>query len=203
MAEIIEFETTRLRLRQWRAADREPFADLNADPRVMEFFPTTLDRAASNNLADRCEALIAEKGWGPWVVETKANNQFIGFVGLNIPNRDLPFSPCIEILWRLAFRHWGLGFASEAAKGVLQVGFERLHLSEIVSFTPVHNLRSRAVMERIGMQDAKEVFEHPRVPADSSLCVHCLYRLSQERWRHLPQSLPVNLSRANFAPTAG
>jgi RimJ/RimL family protein N-acetyltransferase len=105
MAEIIEFETDRLRLRQWLATDREPFAALNADPRVMEFFPATLDRATSDAMANYCEALIAERGWGFWAAEVKGSGQFIGFVGLHTPSSELPFSPCVEIGWRLAFKH--------------------------------------------------------------------------------------------------
>jgi RimJ/RimL family protein N-acetyltransferase len=148
----------------------------------MEFFPATLDHAASNALADRCEAFIAERVWGPWAAEIKRSNQFIGFVGLHVPAPELPFSPCVEIAWRLAFQHWGKGFASEAARGALRVGFELLNLSEIVSFTTVLNLRSRAVMERLGMQETKDVFEHPDVPAGNPLRLHCLYRLSREQW---------------------
>ena len=105
MAEIIEFETDRLRLRQWLATDREPFAALNADPRVMEFFPATLDRATSDAMADYCEALIAKRGWGFWAAEVKGSGQFIGFVGLHTPSSELPCSPCVEIGWRLAFKH--------------------------------------------------------------------------------------------------
>ncbi len=152
MAELIEFDTGRLRLRQWRAADRMPFAALNADPRVMEFFPAPLDHIESDTMADRCQSLITERGWGFWAVEIKKTREFIGFVGLHTPDPDLPFSPCVEIGWRLAFCYWGKGFATEAARGALRVGFESLGLPEIVSFTAVGNLRSRAVMERLGMR---------------------------------------------------
>lgn len=182
MAELIEFNTDRLRLRQWCVADREPFAALNADPKVMEFFPAPLDRAASDAMADRCQSLIAERGWGFWAVESKHSNEFIGFVGLHIPSAELPFSPCVEIGWRLDFQHWGKGFATEAARGALRVGFELLNLSEIVSFATVRNDKSRAVMERLGMREAA-AFEHPSVPAGSALRQHCLYRLSREHWR--------------------
>jgi RimJ/RimL family protein N-acetyltransferase len=103
-------------------------------------------------------------------------------VGLHVPAPELPFSPCVEIAWRLAFPHWGKGFASEAARGALHVGFELLSLPEIVSFTTVLNLRSRAVMGRLGMQDTKDVFEHPHVAAGNPLRLHCLYRLSREQW---------------------
>lgn len=183
MAELIEFNTDRLHLRQWCVADREPFAALNADTKVMEFFPTPLDRAASDAMADRCQALIAERGWGFWAVELKHANEFIGFVGLHIPSAELPFSPCVEVGWRLAFQYWGKGFAIEAARGALRVGFELLSLPEIVSFAAVRNVRSRAVMERLGMLEATATFEHPSVPEGSALRQHCLYRLSREHWR--------------------
>jgi RimJ/RimL family protein N-acetyltransferase len=181
MAELIEFNTKRLRLRQWRAADREPFAALNADPKVMEFFPGPLDRAASDSIAARCQSLIAERGWGFWAVELIQTCELIGFVGLHIPVPELPFSPCVEVGWRLSHQHWGQGFATEAARGVLWVGFELLDLSEIVAFTAVGNARSRAVMERLGMREAG-TFEHPQVPVSSGLRQHSLYRLSREQW---------------------
>jgi RimJ/RimL family protein N-acetyltransferase len=178
MAELIEFETERLRLRQWRASDREPFAALNADPRVMEFFPSLLTRAESDAMADRCESIIQERGWGLWAAESKDIGEFIGFIGLHTPSDLLPFSPCVEIGWRLAFEHWGKGLASEAANGALRVAFESLGLEEIVSFTAVGNCRSRAVMERLGMRESG-TFDHPQVPKDSSLRLHSLYRLSR------------------------
>jgi len=183
MSQIIEFETDRLRLRQWLPADREPFAALNADPNVMEFFPAILDRAASDAIADRCESLIAERGWGFWAAEEKESGQFIGFVGLHTPSPELPFSPCVEIGWRLATRYWNKGFATEAARGALRVGFELLRLKEIVSFTAVRNLRSRAVMEKLGMAEAPGTFEHPHLAEGHALRLHCLYRLSREQWQ--------------------
>lgn len=182
MTEIIEFDTERLRLRQWCVADREPFAALNADPNVMEFFPAPLNRAESDAMADRCQALIAERGWGFWAAEAKNTQEFIGFVGLHIPGPELPFSPCVEVGWRLAAKHWGKGFATEAARGALRIGFERLWLPEIVAFTSVDNIRSRAVMERLGMSEASETFEHPAIPVANALRQHCLYRLSRGQW---------------------
>jgi RimJ/RimL family protein N-acetyltransferase len=181
MAELIEFETERLHLRQWIESDREPFARLNADPRVMEFFPSILDRAASDAMIDRIQTKIIEKGWGFWAVESKQDKQFIGFVGLEIPKADLPFSPCVEIGWRLAFEYWGKGYATEAAKAALKVGFYRLNLPEIVSFTAINNHRSSAVMERLGMIQT-ETFEHPSLTVGHPLREHCLYRLSREKW---------------------
>jgi len=185
MVQTIQLNTNRLCLRQWREEDREPFASLNADPQVMEFFPSVLSRADSDALMDRCQSLITEQGWGFWAVETRDTNEFVGFVGLNIPAYELPFSPYVEIGWRLARPDWGKGYATEAAKGALQIGFEQLEFPEIVSYTPVTNLRSRAVMERLGMRDTGETFEHPKVAGDSPLRLHCLYRLSRSRWKQI------------------
>jgi RimJ/RimL family protein N-acetyltransferase len=178
----IEFDTERLRLRQWRPSDLEPFAALNADPRVMAFFPSTLEREASDAAVQRWQAQIAERGWGLWAAELLGTGEFIGFVGLQVPIAPLPFSPCVEVGWRLARAYWGKGYATEGARGVLAQGFERLQLPEIVSFTAVGNLKSRAVMERLGMQAAEGSFEHPSVPEGSPLREHCLYRLTRERW---------------------
>lgn len=182
MAELIEFDTERLRLRQWQPSDREPFATINADPKVMAFFPSILDRTASDELADRCEALIDERGWGFWAVENKDESRFIGYVGLHVPSADLPFSPCVEVGWRLAADSWGKGYATEAASGALNVGFNQLGLPEIVSFSAIGNDRSRAVMERLGMRKSAITFEHPALPENSDLRQHCLYRLLREQW---------------------
>ncbi|MEJ2416829.1 MAG: GNAT family N-acetyltransferase [Exilibacterium sp.] len=182
MAELIEIDTDRLRLRQWCSADREPFATLNANPRVMEFFPALLSRAESDAIADRCQSLIAERGWGLWVVELRNTGGFIGFVGLHTP-AYLPFSPCVEVGWRLDAKYWGQGYATEAARAAVRVGFEQLALTDIVSFTAVGNIRSRAVMEKLGMRNTGETFEHPNIPVGDALCEHCLYRLSREQWQ--------------------
>jgi RimJ/RimL family protein N-acetyltransferase len=180
LIDAVEIETQRLRLRQWRRADYEPFADLNADPRVMEFFPAALTRIESDALATRCADLIRENGWGPWAVELRASGVFIGCVGLHTPSEQLPFSPCVEVLWRLATEHWGQGLASEAARAACGFGVRSLKLKEIVSFTVVGNHRSRRVMERLGMQLAG-TFEHPVLPARHPLRLHYLYRLQGHR----------------------
>lgn len=181
-AVLIEFDTDRLRLRQWRASDRAPFATLNTDPCVMRYFPAPLTRAGSDAMADRCQELIAQQGWGLWAVQRRDLGEFIGFVGLHVPRPELPCSPCIEIGWRLSARHWGQGFATEAARGALRVGFELLHLDEIVSFTAQGNDRSRAVMGRLRMLEDRHTFEHPSVPRHTGLRTHCLYRLSRGRY---------------------
>ena len=187
MPKLIEFDTERLALHQWRPSDRQPFAALTADPIVMEYFPSILDRAASDALADRCESHIAINGWGLWATELCATGEFIGYVGLSSPRPELPFTPAVEIGWRLAAQHWGQGFATEAARGTLRVAYELLELPEIVSFTSVGNLRSRAVMERLGMKEI-ETFDHPNIPVGNSLRRHCLYRLSSDEWKNQSQA---------------
>ncbi len=182
MNKITSLETDRLLLRQWCATDQEPFAKLNADHKVMEFFPSTLSQAESDAFADRLQTLIEKQGWDLWAVEVKNTQQFIGYVGLHVPTVDLPFNPCVEIGWRLAYEHWGKGYAPEAAQVVLQFGFESLNLAEIVSFTALNNFRSQRVMEKIGMQQDLETFQNPGVSVDSPLREHCLYRLSQSNW---------------------
>jgi RimJ/RimL family protein N-acetyltransferase len=178
-----ELETARLKLRQWQISDLEPFAKMNADPRVMEFFPALLSRAESDAMAERIRSLIAQRGFGFWAAELKESGEFIGFVGLHIPTAALPFSPCVEIGWRLGLPFWGQGYATEAAREVLRFGFTELSLPEIVSFTALGNRRSQAVMRRLNMQPQPETFQHPDIPAGHSLREHCWYRLSREEWR--------------------
>lgn len=167
----------RLRLRRWRDEDREAFAALNADPRVMEFFPNRLSRLESDAMVDRIEAHFSERGFGLWAVEVRDGAPFIGFTGLAVPRFTARFTPCVEIGWRLALEHWGRGYASEAARLALDYGFGPAGLSEIVSFTAATNLRSRAVMERLGMRrDSADDFDHPSLPHGHALRRHVLYR---------------------------
>jgi len=177
-----ELRTARLRLRQWRDSDREPFAAMNADPVVMEFFVSPLTRAASDASIDAWQSQFAQRGWSNWAVEALDSEAFIGFVGLTIPVRVLPFSPCVEIGWRLARRHWGNGYVTEAAREVLRAGFQVLGLDEILSFTTVLNRRSSAVMQRIGMH-RHEDFDYPAFPDGHPFRRHCLYRLTREQWQ--------------------
>ena len=188
-AVIIEVDTPRLRLRQWREPDREPFAALNADPAVMEFFLSVQSRESSDASIDAWQSQLASRGWSNWALELRASGELLGFTGLSVPRRVLPFSPCVEIGWRLARRHWGQGYATEAARAALKIGFARLDLPEIVSFTTVGNRRSRAVMERIGLRDTRQDFEYPGFPEGHPLRRHCLYRLTREEWaKAAPQS---------------
>lgn len=174
---VPELKTERLTLRAWRPEDRAPFARLNADPTVMEFFPSPLARAESDALAERLDRELREHGFGRWVVEAPGG-AFAGFVGLAPVPFEAPFTPAVEVAWRLSAEHWGHGYATEAARAALGFGFERLGLDELVSFTVPANERSRRVMEKLGMRrDPAEDFDHPKLPEGHALRRHVLYRL--------------------------
>jgi ribosomal-protein-alanine N-acetyltransferase len=174
-------KTPRLLLRPWKNDDLPAFAAMNADPRVMEFLPKVLTTAESDAFAARIREHFETRGFGFWPVEVVGVADFVGFVGLSIPAYQAHFTPCVEIGWRLAHDHWGKGYATEAAKAVLDYGFTDLQLDEIVSFTVPENHRSRRVMERLGMTHLPaDDFDHPSLPEGHRLRRHVLYRLSRE-----------------------
>lgn len=169
-----EIATPRLQLRQLRDEDTEPFAAMNADVRVMEFFPRLWSREESKAALVRIEEGFQDRGFGIYAVDVQ--NAFAGILGLSVPSFDAHFTPCVEILWRLAPQFWGRGYASEAAEAVLNMASQKLAIAEVVAFTVVDNLRSIRVMERLGMQrDPTGDFDHPAV-AEPRLKRHLLYR---------------------------
>jgi RimJ/RimL family protein N-acetyltransferase len=174
---MIAIETERLLLRTWQQADHEPFAQVNADPRVMEFFPACLSREESDALADRIEEHFQQRGFGLYAAELRSERRFIGFLGLYVPLFQAHFTPCVEIGWRLSAAHWGQGLATEGARAVVRHAFDSLNLGSLVSFTVPANIRSIRVMEKIGMhRDPAEDFDHPRLPEGHPLRRHVLYR---------------------------
>ena len=178
-----DLETSRLRLRRWKPSDAEPFAALNADPRVAEFLHV-MTRAESDALIGRIEAGFEKRGYGLWALEVPGVTEFAGFVGLSVPRFETHFTPCVEIGWRLAFEHWGKGYATEAARAALAFGFERPEIDEIVAFTVPANVRSRRVMEKIGMTlDPAGDFDHPLVEESDPMRRHVLYRVRRETVR--------------------
>jgi RimJ/RimL family protein N-acetyltransferase len=167
----------RVVLRPWHDEDRAPFAAMSADARVMEFFPALLSRAESDAVVDNIQAHFARHGFGVWAIEVP-DAPFIGFTGLAVPRFTAAFTPCVEIAWRLAPAHWGKGYATEAARLALRHGFETLGLAEIVAMAVEANVRSRAVMERLGMShDPVDDFDHPSLRDGHPLRRHVLYRL--------------------------
>lgn len=180
-------QTDRLVLRRWKDSDREPFYQLNSDPRVMEFYPKCLTREESDALIRRIDGHFERHNFGLYAVELREEPGFIGYIGLAHVEFQTSFTPCAEIGWRLAAAHWGKGLATEGARAAARYGFESLGLDEIVSFTVPANLRSRRVMDKIGMAYSGE-FDHPNLPEDHPLRRHVLYRLSEKTapWRRTP-----------------
>jgi RimJ/RimL family protein N-acetyltransferase len=184
---IPRLATDRLLLREWRDEDRDPFAAVNADARVMEHFPAALSRVESDGLVDRIVAHWRDDGHGLWAVERTSDGAFLGFTGLAAPTGTPGMPPFVEVGWRFAVEAWGHGYATEAARAAVDWGFDVLALYEIASWTTVANLKSRAVMERIGMtHDPADDFDHPRIPVGHPQRRHVMYRLRR------PDSIPAD-----------
>ena len=173
-----DLRTERLLLRQWREQDREPFAAMCADARVMKYFPSTLTREESDALVDRIEETFARRGFGLWAVEIPGVAPFAGFIGLTVPRFEAHFTPCVEIGWRLAGEFWNRGYATEGAKAALAFGWDVLQLDEIVALAVPSNGASLRVMEKLGMtRSPADDFDHPRLPEGHPLKRHVLYRI--------------------------
>ncbi|MEU6710627.1 GNAT family N-acetyltransferase [Nonomuraea sp. NPDC046802] len=171
-------ETKRLIMRRWLDADRAPFASMNADPEVMEHFPSLLSREQSDAMVDRIERDFDTYGYGLWALEERESGRFIGFTGLVLQSFDAPLLPAVEIGWRLTRPAWGHGYATEAAREAVRYAFDEAGLDEIVSMTAERNTRSRAVMERLGMTYAAG-FDHPLVARLTPLSRHVIYQLKR------------------------
>lgn len=173
-------QTNRLIIRTWEERDLNTLYQINQDPRVMEFFPHLPDWKETQQLFDKINEHQAIHGYSLYATERKDSGEMIGFVGLLTADFPAHFTPATEIGWRLGCKHWGQGFATEAASAILEYAFVQLKLSEIVSFTAEINLRSRRVMEKIGLHhDPKDDFDHPKLAKTSPLLRHVLYRLQK------------------------
>ena len=176
--------TPRLVLRSWRDEDEAPMLAMSTDPEVMRHFPQVMTPEEVSAFVVRQRSLLAAGEPGLYAVERRDDASFIGFVGLATQTFEAPFTPCVEVGWRLVSEAWGRGFATEAAHAALRHGFEDLGLRDIASMTAVGNERSIAVMRRLGMhRDPADDFVHPRVPAGDDLRHHVLYRLRVDEWR--------------------
>lgn len=178
-----EIRTSRLLMRRWQRRDRSPFADINADPEVMQYFPSSLTRQESDDLVDRIEEHFVEHGYGLWALEVQG--RLLGFTGLSWATWEADFTPAVEVGWRLARTAWGRGYASEAASAALSRGFQ--DVDSVVSFTAMSNEPSRRVMERIGLRHVYD-FDHPGLSDQHPLQRHVLYRADRVTWR-LPPGL--------------
>jgi len=178
MAEPPTIETARLRLRPWRPADVDPWADMRADPRVGEFLGGPKPREESIAMVARLAAKLASDGYGWWVAEVRDTGAFAGSIILQDIPFEAPFAPALEVGWHLAFEHWKNGYASEGGRALIDYAFGPLDRDRVVAITAVSNVRSQRVMERIGMvREPDGDFEHPNVPAGSPIRPHVLYTI--------------------------
>ncbi len=173
---MVYFETQRLVFRDWKEQDLIEFRTMNKDARVMKYFTKTLTEEETDGFYNKIQAEFRNCGYGLYAVETKQNNDFIGFVGFHWADFDSPFTPCIEIGWRFKYEAWGNGFATEGAKACLKYGSETLKLNKIYSFTSKINVQSENIMKKIGMVKEME-FEHPNIIEGSPLKKHVLYAI--------------------------
>ncbi len=178
---MIILETNRLILRTFEERDIDPMSLINQDPMVCEFLPAISNRESTEKLIRFFIKHQDDHGFSPYAVELKSTCEMIGWCGLMIPSFDAHFMPAVETGWRLASQQWNKGYATEAAKTVLQYAFEQLKLNEVVSFTTVENIRSRRVMEKIGLHhNPEDDFDHPKLEKTHPLCRHVLYRISKD-----------------------
>jgi ribosomal-protein-alanine N-acetyltransferase len=156
---------------------------MNSDPEVMRFFPRMLDFEQTKSMVESIESKFDIDDFGLWAIEIKETGEFIGFTGLNRPNFQAHFMPCVEVGWRIARSHWGRGYAPEAAVKAMEDGFNRVGLSEIVSFTAAINRKSIRVMEKLEMKTcSEENFLHPVIPDGNPLQLHVLYKAERSAW---------------------
>lgn len=142
--------TPRLRLRGWRDADREPFADMHSHPEVMHDYGGILTRASSDEKFDRYKDTLEQVGYSRWAIES-SDGLFLGYTGLMPVTAPHPLGPHVDIGWRLVRSAWGRGYATEAAGAALEDAFARVGLSEVIAYTSPDNIRSQAVMKRLGL----------------------------------------------------
>ena len=180
MKNIIELETENLILRQWKSSDFLAYATLTSNKKVMRYFPQVLTKEQSDIAAAKFMSLIEKRGWGFWAVEEKSSETFIGYAGLHAPKTQFPFSPCVEIGWRMEEKYWKKGYVAESGKAILKCAFETLNLNEIVYFSSLQNRRAEAIMKELGMRKEEKNFEHPFVENTHHLSEHYLYKLNKQ-----------------------
>lgn len=177
---MIELKTKKLILRQWQESDFPFYAKLTADREIMKFFPRTLSLEESTFTAKKFMKLIANRSWGFWAVEEKSSGKFIGYAGLHAPQTQFPFSPCVEIAWRMPEKYWENGYALEAGKEILTCAFKTIGLEKVLYFSSIHNVKAEEIVKELGMLKQEENFYHPFVERGHKLSEHYLYEIKKQ-----------------------
>jgi len=181
MQKITELETKQFYLRQWREEDFIPYEALTSNSDIMKFFPKTLTPQESKKAALKFQNLLSTRGWGFWAVEEKKSGKFIGYAGLHSPSTSFPFSPCVEIAWRMESKYWNNGTVLELGKSILTHALEVLKLEKVVYFSSIHNRQAKTVMEALGMVNQHKNFHHPFVSTEHHLSEHYLFQIKNRR----------------------
>jgi RimJ/RimL family protein N-acetyltransferase len=177
-------ETDRLILRRWRQADLDPYAAMMADPAVTDWLGGGQTPDKVRTVLARREAVFDKLGFGIWAVERREDGAFLGAVGLDPTGDDMPFAPAVEAAWRLVRQAWGFGYATEAARAAINDGFDRCDLTEILAVTAQINLKSQAVMRRLGFAPRPwRDFDHPDIAPSDPLRQHVVYAMRADAWR--------------------
>lgn len=176
---MIQLKTEHLILRQWKKEDLFHYSNLTSNKVVMQYFPKTLTKEQSDLAAMKFMGLLKEKSWGFWAVEEKLSGNFIGYAGLHEPKTKFPFSPCVEIAWRMEDKYWHNGYVLELGMRILDFAFEEIKLDEVVYFSSIHNIKAENIMQQLGMIKEKEIFHHPFVDKEDRLSEHYLYKIKK------------------------
>jgi RimJ/RimL family protein N-acetyltransferase len=188
---VVIVETQRLILGTWLPSDRDLFREINADPKVMEFFPFRRSYEEADTFLARLNGMLKEDGLGFYAIVLKETQEPMGFCGLSRPNLPGVFpEQTVEIGWRLATRFWSNGYATEASSGILDWAFDAKNLDAVVSFAVEANQRSTGVMRRLGLHRIRDLdFDHPRVPdTHPHLKRHVVYAVTRDDWKRQKES---------------
>ena len=189
---LLPSPTDRLILRCWQDEDFPAFARMNADSRVMEYFPAPLSLPESAAFFDRIRREFETERFGLYALERRTDGELLGYTGLHRVTFDGPLYGRVEIGWRLRPEMWGNGYATEAARSCLRYA-SLSKMESIISFTALSNLRSQRVMQRLGMTRLQE-FEHPALPTGHPLRRHVLYMIRTSGYAETePETRPENL----------
>ncbi|WP_338812964.1 GNAT family N-acetyltransferase [Bernardetia sp. Wsw4-3y2] len=173
------FKSQRLGFRNWKDSDTENLFALNSDKDIMEFFPYLPSLEQTKDFIERMTTQFENNGFCYFAVDELETEEFIGFIGIAEQTFEADFTPCVDIGWRLDKKYWNKGYASEGAKRCLEFAFNDIKLESIKAVAPKINLKSRKVMEKIGMKYAKD-FKHPALKDDKRLENCVLYEINKE-----------------------
>lgn len=171
--------TERLRLQPIGPEDITDLWHLHQDPGIAQWYEGTWSETRARDFAIAMGRAWAREGVGKWLARDRVNGDLVGRGGLS--RTTLEGRTCLEIGWALRQRFWGRGYATELGRAGLSFAFEVLGAEEVVAYTEVHNLRSRAVMERLAMRYERDIIQPGLVAGQDGLQARALFALYRVR----------------------